>query len=324
MVFSDILAYLATISWLSGKATGDVAREKRVELTTIGDGEYSLSRAFMFRDNDEISRRLGRPYRHQFPGFLAKPYEIEYRYSDLNKAEDMWLSRSMAGIMEYVAKKERWRYSRTIYSAININPQIVLKEQQTYMKWYEDARMKFPHYAVDQVYIEDYPRMWTYFAEVQKCVNKLGDLTGPLGIPPEPSNNKYDSIVSKQFYSIDPENKLGGIDVKYMIYGYVKPFKYHTDNWNNISKLYTTLNRIIRKNGLDPYDIMKKEKPYSESLRDKVCNGYEIVSKQRGTIDNIIKMIRDESETNYECCVHIEALKFLLRIDGHDPIDFGL
>lgn len=168
MIVGDLIMYLAALSWSFGKMSAETKRDKEARFLMPCQEDLAFTEVFYDRDHAEISRRLGRPYRHQFPEYLARPYEVECRFTELRDAEDDWLMRSMAGILEYVSRKEGWHYSGTVYSVINTTPDKVLREQRQYMSWYEEACEKFPRFAVDSIYIEDCPRKWSYFAAIQK------------------------------------------------------------------------------------------------------------------------------------------------------------
>ena len=329
MVLADFLAFLMATSYASGEMVKEGRKAKKGAAMLPSARENELNKAFHDHFMPTISLALGRPYKHEFPQYLKE--QIQSRpFSEQSKAENDWLLRSWNGVMEYVSRKEGWIYRTFVNNGIS--PSEVFEEQEELMSWYNEARTIFPHYSLDHVYVEDYPTKEDYFAGIQQFRYDHSDLEEPFGFPSESDDPGYDAEIRRLFYTIDPAGKLGGIDMKYVIFRYVKPYEYHGKDWENIRKFYTALNRIVREEGLDPNECLKKDGLFSYFVRDDVVNGYKSGHTSVKNIEPLKKIIEErrpvgkrikpEDQLEYE--IHMEALRLMLRIDGYDPAMFGL
>lgn len=329
MALADFLAFLLATTYTSGGLAAEGRKVRRGAAQLPSDRENELTKAFHEHFMPTISLALGRPYRWEYPEYLKKQREY-WMHDKKRDAETDWLIRSQNGVMEYIARKEGWQHR--LYFCTTASRDELVEEQEEYMSWFEEARGLFPHYAMDHIYVEDYPTKEDYFAGIQKYREEYSDLEEPFGFPSESDDPGYDTEIRRLFYTIDPAGKLGGVEMKYVVFRYVKPYEYHGDDWENTQKLYTALNRIVREEGLDPNECLKKDGLFSYFVRDDVVDGYKsghIGAKKIEELKRIIeerkpagKKIKPEDQLEYE--IHMEALRLLLRIDGYDPTMFGL
>ena len=330
-MFEDFLAYLAAISYITGDAQTKKKKRKSARAQIPSEREEQLLRDFGKNFMSSISLALGRPYKHEFPQYLEQEWRrLGWDYKKISDERGKWLMRSKNGVMDYIAKKEGWTHRFRFVT--KESPQELIEEQEEYASWHEEARANFPHYATDHVYIEDYPSKEAYFDGIREFCDEHGEADEAFGFVGESDDPEYDQEIRTLFYSIDPDNILGGIDMKYVVFKYVKQYEYFGKDWGNTKKLYTALTRIVREEGYDPQDLMIKDGFFSYSTRDDVVEAYRTNKINSQSIQRVIQIIenrksehRNPSEEDIlEYKIHMEALRLMLRIDGHNPADFGL
>ena len=327
-IFVDFLGYLASAAWLSGHAVREGKERKKAEIR-----EKQLCRETdLFldfrRDNGEsIGNALGRPYHHIFPEYLRRKLERQgASWQEIRTAEDDWLARSETGIMTYLANRERRYYVPFMFAS---EAPILEKKQAKYMSWFNQAMETFPHYAVREIYIEDYPGKQSYYNAIEAYRHgEYAELEPIFGVSPPSDDPAYDERIREIFYGIDADGRYGlDLQDRYDVMRFLMIYRYHKNNWPEVVKYYTAMNRILAAEGVDQDDYFRKPNDLFY-LHGKIMNVWqtgekklplpeklnrirEIVNTDTDWMDNAMKR---RHRMLYEV-----AMKTLLRRDGYDP-----
>lgn len=331
MAFLDFFGFLVATSYSSGSIAAEKKKSKGARAQMPSDRELSLSKDFRDGFMADISLSLGRPYKYEFPRYLELEYENKgWSYEQISKAKSEWKIRSQNGVMHYIARKEGWAYICSFCKTATYSEMIL--EQEEYMSWYLEAQERFPHYATEHMYIEEYPTKEAYFDGIQKFREEYKEAEECIGFVGESDDPEYDAEIRRLFYSIDPQNQLGGIDMKYVVFKYVRQFDYMEDNWEDVKKFYAALTRIVREEGLDAGDLLRKDGFFSYPIRDEIVETYRTLTPTRAAVEKALAIIEARKADKWqskekillEYRIHMEALRLMLRIDGYDPADYKL
>lgn len=326
----DFIGYLASVAWLSGNAISEGKTRQKIEKRTRElELETDLFLAFRDGDGGRVSVSLGRPYRHVFPQYLRRQLENKgATWQEIRKAEDEWLAKSETGITMYISMRDKRPYNP-------VNPEytsdafLLGKKQEKYMSWYREAMEKFPHYAVRNIYIEQYPGRQSYFNAIEAYRRKdYPDLEPIFGVSPPSDDPEYDAKVRRLFYAIDADGSYGlTLEDRYNVMRFLQFYRYHGNNWQETMKFYTALNRILAAEGVDQNDYL--EGPCEVApLHGQIMN----IWRTRETrlpfpekLEKIRELITRETEwmdkgVRYRRRVlYAMAIQTLLRRDGLDP-----
>lgn len=302
-LFGDILGYLASASYVLGDTFRAGMKQAKIEKREKElMREVDLFLAFRRDDGGGVGLALGRPYRHVYPEYLRERLERAGKTeAEIDAAEWKWLTRSEAGINRYIARREG-RYFAIDDREILAVADRLEEQQERYMAIYKEAMDRYPHYAVRQFCVEQYPSKLEYFAAIEEYRTGEGaDLEPIFGVSPPSDDPDYDAEVRRLFYAIDADGAYGlDLEDRYHVMQFLRYFRYHGAGWPKIVRYYAALNRILTEAGADQYDFWENSNEIGfvhgkvmtawlardKTTEEKLANIREIVDQETDWMEN--------------------------------------
>lgn len=322
-MFEEYLTFLMANAWVAGGLTKQAISIWKEKTYGMQPREHDLFMAFRRGDFYDITLALGRPFHGQFPEYLAAEVRKDGGRIAVEKAAELWQNWVELGIMQFIAEKEGWRYKYTAFQWDHgVDYVAALRDQRKLMAWYEEASEMFPHYAVRQIYADEYPCKEDYFAAIQAWRDSHPAQEAMFGIPPELGDLEYDRKIRELFDAIAGDDKT-----KYNVFRFCTPFSDPPKRIGQPEKLYTALNRILRPKGIDVEDYYESRdvpRGFFWEDRNKIVDMYysgevtpELISQIKRYIDTCDKEFNKKE-------LLVEGVRLLLRFDGYDPATFDM